>query len=340
MWQVIGQDKAVAFLRCSLDSGRLSHAYLFSGPRHVGKLTLAQNLAQALNCQEENRPCGSCRSCHAIARGNHPDVQVIGRGNEGSAETPKKEIGIDQMRQLQHAASLKPYEGSYRVFIIDGAEHLSEEGANSLLKTLEEPAPNVVLVLLTTDYGLLLPTIVSRCHRVELSPVPSPTTEQALIQHWGAAAEKAEVLARLCHGAIGWAISALNDDRLLQERAQKLERLISLHDASIEQRFAYAAQLATQFTKNRDTVREELELWRGWCRDLLLMKAGCANLVANIDKETLLHRQAGRYSLTQIKGSIKAIGAALLQLEQNANPRLVLEVLMLDIATERKAGYA
>jgi DNA polymerase-3 subunit delta' len=340
MWQLVGQDKAVVFLSRSLDAGRLAHAYLFSGPRHVGKMTLAQNLAQAVNCDEENRPCRNCRSCRRIASGIHPDVQVIGRGDEGSAETPKKEISIDQMRQLQHAASLKPYEGRYRVFIIDGAEHLSEEGANSLLKTLEEPAPHVILVLLTTDYDLLLPTIISRCQRVELFPVPSPITEQALIEHWGAAAEKAEVLARVCHGGIGWAISALNDDRLLQERAQKLERLISLHDASIEQRFAYAAQLATQFTRNRDLVREELELWRGWCRDLLLIKGGCANLVANIDKEALLHRQARGYSLTQIKGFIKAIDAALQQLEQNANPRLVLEVLMLAVATERKARYA
>lgn len=339
MWQVVAQDRAVEFLRRSLDEGRLAHAYLFSGPRHVGKMTLAQNLAQAVNCEEENRPCLNCRSCRRIASGNHPDVQVIGR-QEGSAETPKKEISIDQIRQLQHAASLKPYEGRYRVFIIDGAEHLSEEGANSLLKTLEEPAPNVILVLLTTDYGLLLPTIISRCQRVELFPVPSPIAEQALIEHWGAAAEKAEVLARLCHGGIGWAISALSDARPLEERAQKLERLISLHDASIEQRFAYAAQLATQFAKNRDSVREELELWRGWCRDLLLIKGGGANLVANIDKQELLHRQARRYSLTQIKSFIKAIGAALQQLEQNANPRLVLEVLMLDMARERKARYA
>jgi DNA polymerase-3 subunit delta' len=340
MWQVVGQDKAVAFLSRSLDAGRLAHAYLFSGPRHVGKMTLAQTLAQALNCEEGDSPCGSCRSCHAIVSGNHPDVQVIGRGNDGSAEAPKKEIGIDQMRQLQHAASLKPYQGRYRVFIIDGAEHLSEEGANSLLKTLEEPAPNVIIVLLTTDYGLLLPTIVSRCQRVELFSVPSPIAEQALIERWGAPADKAEVLARLCHGGVGWAVSALNDDRLLQERAQKLERLISLLDSSIEQRFAYAAQLATQFTKNRDSVREELELWRGWCRDLLLITGGCANLVANIDKEALLHRQARRYSLTQIKGFIKAIGAALQQLEQNANPQLALEVLMLDMAAERKTRDA
>lgn len=331
MWQIVGQAKAVDFLRCSLDGGRLSHAYLFIGPRHVGKMTLAQNLAQALNCQGEDRPCGNCHSCHAIASGNHPDVQVIGRSNEGS-----KEIGIDQVRQMQHAAALKPFQGSYRVFIIDGAEHLSGEGANSLLKTLEEPAPNVVIILLTANEGLLLPTIVSRCHRIELPPIPTDTIEQALIGHWRATPEKAGVLARICHGGIGWAISALSDDSLPQERAQKLERLISLGDASIGQRFDYAAKLAAEFNRDRDSVRVELELWRGWWRDLLLIKGGCAELVANLDREAMLHRQAGDYGLTQIKDFLKAMGQALDQLEQNLNPRLVLEVLMLNIPQETR----
>ncbi len=207
MWQVVGQAKAVNLLQRSLENGRLAHAYLFVGPRHVGKMTLALNLAQALNCQEEERPCGSCRSCSRIALGHHPDVQVLGRNH--SADAPKKEIGIDQMREIQHAASLRPYEGSYRVFIIDGAEHLSEEAANSLLKTLEEPAADVVFLLLTTDEGLLPSTIVSRCQKIELPPIPTKTIEQALIEHWGATEERARGLARMCHGGLGWAISAL-----------------------------------------------------------------------------------------------------------------------------------
>lgn len=336
MWQVIGQTKAVELLRRSLDNGRLAHAYLFVGRPHVGKTTLAINLAQALNCEQGVQPCGQCRSCLRIAAGNHADVQVIRRSadaNPGEAIT-KKEIGIAQIRELQRAASLQPYEGRQRVFIIDGAEYLNEESANCLLKTLEEPPPKVLFILLTVNEGRLLPTIVSRCQRVELSPLPAPVIEQALIEQWQTAPEKARVLSRLCHGGIGWAISASLDESLLQEHSQRLAELIALTAGTLDQRFAFAAKLATQFNKSRDSVEEMLGLWLEWWRDVLLVKEECAHFATNVDQEVTLHQYAQRYSLTEIRGFIEAIRAALQQLDQNANPRLVLEVLMLSIPSK------
>ena len=134
MWQVIGQSKAVNSLKRGIAERRLSHAYIFAGPQHVGKMTLAINFAQALNCLSEDKPCGECHTCHRIASGNHPDIQVIRRDEAGKSEdTPqRKGISIDQIREMQHSVHLKPYEGSYRVIIIDGSEHMSEEAANSL----------------------------------------------------------------------------------------------------------------------------------------------------------------------------------------------------------------
>jgi DNA polymerase-3 subunit delta' len=340
MWQVIGQSRAVELLRRSLNSERLSHAYLFVGQSHVGKMTLAINLAQALNCEQEAQPCGQCRSCLLIAAGNHPDVQLIGRmanADSGEAST-KKEISIAQIKEIQRSAGLQPYEGRHRVFIIDGAEYLNEESANCLLKTLEEPPPKVLFILLTVNDGRLLPTIVSRCQRVELFPLPASVIEQALIEQWQAAPEKAGVLSRLCRGAIGWAVSAAHDESLIQERSQRLDELVSLNDASLEQRFAFAARLAAQFSKNRDAVEEMLELWLEWWRDIILTNEGCSQFITNIDKEAVLRNHAEYYSLTGIRAFMEAIREALGQLEQNANPRLVLEVLMLSIPNkgERK----
>jgi len=340
MWQVIGQSRAVELLRRSLESERLSHAYLFVGQPHVGKMTLAINLAQALNCEQVERPCGQCRSCLHIAAGNHPDVQLIGRmanADPGEAGT-KKEISIAQIKEIQRSAGLQPYEGRHRVFIIDGAEYLNEESANCLLKTLEEPPSKVLFILLTVNDGRLLPTIVSRCQRIELFPLPASVIEQALLKHWQVAPEKASVLSRLCRGSIGWAVSASRDESLVQERSQRLDELLGLNDASLDQRFAFAARLAAQFSKSRDSVEEVLELWLGWWRDVLLTKEECAQFITNIDRETVLRSHAECYSLTDIRGFMEAIREAVAQLGQNANPRLVLEVLMLNIPNkgERK----
>ena len=330
---MIGQSKTVDLLRRSLESGRLSHAYLFAGQPHVGKMTLAVNLAQALNCDSEERPCGKCRSCLRIAAGNHPDVQVVGRlaATEPGESGTKKEIVIDQIRELQRIASLQPYEGRHRVFIVDGAEYLNDEAANCSLKLLEEPPPKVLFILLTANDGRLLPTIVSRCQRVELFPLPAPAIEQALRESWQVEAEKARVLSRLCRGGIGWAVSAARNEKIFQERGFKLGELIDLGDASLDQRFSFAGRLASQYARSRDAAGEVLRLWLEWWRDVLLVKEGCAQFIINVDKEEALRSRAEGYSLAAIRGFIEAIRAASEQLEQNANPRLVLEVLMLNI---------
>jgi DNA polymerase-3 subunit delta' len=167
MWQIIGQDRILSSLRRGLEGGTLAHAYLLVGPPHVGKMTLARDLARAVNCGEAGPPCGECAACQKISVGKHADVQMIGLYGGAEARS-RTEIGIDQIREVQHAASLPPFEGKCRVFIIDGAEYLSTEAANSLLKTLEEPAASVVFVLLTTSDRRLPATVVSRCQRLEL----------------------------------------------------------------------------------------------------------------------------------------------------------------------------
>ncbi len=333
MWQVIGQTRVVTLLQRSLEEESLAHAYLLVGPPHVGKMTLALNLAQALNCQGTERPCGECASCQKIASANHADVQVIGlTQNVDSAEAKlRTEIGIDQIRQMQHSASLPPFEGKYKIFIIEGAEFLSIEAANCLLKTLEEPTGKVVFILLTTNDGLLPATVVSRCQRLELSPLAATEVETALNSRWGIEPQKAKLLARLSHGCLGWALSAASDDGLLQQRAEKMDRLLDIINADYEERFAYANQLAAQFTQNRGLVQEVLDLWLDWWRDLLLVKIGCSDIITNVDRLDKLTEIAEDYRLAQIKAFINSIQAAGEQLRQNANPRLVLEVLMLDM---------
>ena len=324
MWQIVGHEKAVGLLEKSLRDEKLSHAYLFVGPRHVGKMTLALNMAQALNCLADEKPCGQCRQCLRIAAGKHTNVQVIGLNG-------RAEIGIDQIRDMQRFSSLKPGEGRHWVFIVDGAENLSREASNCLLKTLEEPPPDVQLVLLAINERLLLPTVLSRCQRLELRPLATAIVEQALMHRWGVPAEQAGVLARLSCGCLGWAVAAFSDEGLISERQRRLSALRHLATVGREESFAYVAQLASQFGRDRSSVQEVLQLWIGWWRDLMLIRGRCGEFATNVDQEAALYSEAQDYSLTQIKDFIQSIQQAMEQLDQNANPRLVLEVLMLSI---------
>lgn len=325
MWPLVGQERAVAWLEQSLKQGRLSHAYLFLGPPHVGKTSLALCLAQALNCRSPVSPCGQCPSCRRIAAGKHADVQLIGVAQDA------QEISIEQIKGLQQDASLPPYEGSYKVFIITEAERLSLEAANRLLKTLEEPPPQVVIILLASAEERLLPTVISRCHRLELRPVPARHLEQALMEREGMEAELAKRLAHLAAGCPGLALSKEARQSLLDERPHRLAELISLDGAGNIERFAFAGRLAEQFSKQRASVEQELRLWLSWWRDLLLTKVGLKDSIVNIDLETELEGRVQALSLSQISGFLSNLGQAMRQLEQNANSRLVLEVLMLNL---------
>ena len=336
MWQVIGQNRVISLFQRSLETGALAHAYLLVGPPRVGKMTLALNLAQALNCQAAERPCGECASCQKIVAANHADVQVIGLvQNEDAGEA--KLISTEQIEQTQHSASLPPFEGEYKVFIIDGAELLSTEAANRLLKTLEEPVGRVVFILLTLNDRLLPATVVSRCQRLELTPLPAEEIDSVLGDR-GIEPQRARLLARLSHGCPGWALAAASDGVLLEQREETLERLLGVITAGNEERFTCAAQMATRFSQNRGQVYDELDLWLDWWRDLMLVKIGCRDIITNVDRLAILVEMAGKYRLAEIRSFIQSIRMAGEQFRQNVNPRLAIEVLMLDMPGKERGG--
>jgi DNA polymerase-3 subunit delta' len=324
MWQLAGHSRATTLLQQSLRNGQLSHAYLLVGPAHVGKFTLARNLAQAVNCESESRPCQECTSCRRIATSKHSDIHIV-----DLVSVEKKEIGIRQIAEMQTAAHLPPFEGKCKVFIFDRAEMLSNEAANSLLKTLEEPPPNILIILLTARESALLPTIASRCQRVELRPLPLGLVTDVLVKDYQVPQERADFLARLSGGCLGWALQALRDETLLSSREQRLEDFSRLCAAGTRDRLAYAADLAALFGKGRDRMNDVLSAWLQWWRDLLLIKCDNSQWIVNVDQEALLSTRAGKLTAGSIAAFMRDIRAAGEQLEMNANPRLALEVLML-----------
>jgi DNA polymerase III subunit delta' len=334
-WQTIGQNKLIDLFQNALRQGTLSHAYLLVGLPQVGKMTLALDLAMALNCQsgKNQRPCGKCVSCQKISSGKHADVQVIGLNSNLNPNEPKErtEIGVEQVKEMLHSASLPPFEGEYRVYIIDEAAYLSMEAANRLLKTLEEPVGKVVFILLTANARLIPATLISRCQRLSLSRLKTAEIESALVEHWNIESEKAKLLARLSHGCLGWAVEAAENTILLQERNELFARMLVLMRGDYSERFAAANQLALQFGKKRETVYETLDTWAGWWRDILLVKTGCNSDIVSIDYLPDLAKMAGDYRLVQIKAAIQSIIQAGEQLRLNANSRLVMEALMLNL---------
>jgi DNA polymerase-3 subunit delta' len=329
MWQVIGQGKILSLLDYSLKTNAIAHAYLLVGPRHVGKGTLAVNMAQALNCDGPEVPCGECRSCQRIREGKHADVTSIGLDS-------RSEIGIDDIRELQRLANLPPYEGKFKVFIIDEAECLSTEAANSLLKILEEPPQRIVWLLLAGEEGRLLPTIISRCQRLELKPVSSERVQEVLVKSYKVDTDKAKLLTRLCHGRPGWALSALADDGVLEQRSQRIDRLVSLLTTGLEERFAYAKELAAQFSQDRKAGAATIELWLDWWRDLMLIKGGCQEAIINADYGKILKEQATGLSLNKIREFLVNLGLLQEALSKNVNSRLALEWLMLGLPRKEK----
>ena len=337
-WNLYGQDHLLSALERGLSLGQLSHAYLLVGPPQVGKGTLAMKMAQALNCLQDSPPCGECASCSRVQRGIHADVQVIAPAADERTGRMRSEIGIDQVRDMEHAAALGAYEGKYRVFIIDGVEKMSLEASNALLKTLEEPPSGVIFLLLSSREDDLLSTIRSRCQRLEVKPVPEREMVELLVSEHSLGAEDAELLARLSAGRLGWALTAAREPRILGERQQKLDDLMDALKGGAERRFRISQELASLQSRDRRAVQETLALWLSWWRDLLMLKEGKPDLVANRDCMKALDEKQAEFSTDQVVAIIKETLATKERLMQNASPRLALDVLMLLLPESGRIG--
>ena len=331
-WNIVGHEHAINTLRRALMAQRVRHAYLFTGPEHIGKALLAQRFAQTLLCtgggdvhNAPQNPCNTCLSCRKIMHGNHPDVHYISRS------TDKQFILIEQVRALQADAARKTLEGRRNIFIIQRMHEMNVQAANCLLKTLEEPEPDVVLLLTAPDPGLLLPTILSRVQQVPMQLLTTKQIKSALEDRWHVEPDEANMVAALAAGRIGWAVKAVEDEDMLAERQAQLETLAKLSTAGKVQRFDVAQRISADSEK----LHAVLELWLLWWRDIVLAANNCLDLIVNVDMQGMIQKQAAKVGAAESQRMVRAILGTIEALDQNVNARVALEVLMLDLPVVR-----
>lgn len=331
---LINQAHAVMLLRTAARSGRVSHAYLFAGPAGVGRHDAAIAFAQLLNCErpQANDACGECRPCRLIAAGNYPDVRTVDveRGLLlDPRDTTRTVIGIDQVRALRREVAFPPLEGKYKVYIFAGADRMQAEAANSLLKVLEEPPPQVVIILIAESTVPMLPTVVSRCQLVRFSLVPAGEIEQALIARHNLDRGRARFIAAIAGGQLGRAVTWATSQEDLEWREQTLQLLERMESVDLLERMD-AAEAAS---KDKDRLPDLLDLALFWFRDLLVWQETRDEMhLINLDRKETIARLAAALPGAVLSERIAAIEEAKEALRRNVHPRLLLENLFLRLA--------
>ncbi len=313
---VIGQEVAVGFLRSVLARRRLTQGYLFLGPEGTGKRFLARQFAAAIVCSvaERDDACGRCQACRLAEQGGHPDLVVA--EPDGSSG-----IKIEQVRVILKAFGLKPMMGSGRVALIVDAETLTEDAANAVLKTLEEPPDGSTLLLTTSNADRLLPTVVSRCQIVRTMPMAPEAVGEYLTRQRGVERSSARLVAQGSGGRIGRAIEMLSEGWIA-----KRERVVS---ALLKEPPDLAGALTVD---DRERLVEELEVLAQWYRDIWLLQwRGESSPVAHADRLVTLRAFSSRLQPRAVASAIEAVDRAYQAVRQRANTKLVVNVLTMEL---------
>jgi DNA polymerase-3 subunit delta' len=320
---MIGHSWARDLFDRAAERGRLGHAYLLSGPSSVGKTTLALHLARVLVCTgPAPRPCGACRACLHVGRGTHPDVTVIERQDD------RRDITIDQVRQLQEGLTLAPYEAQHKLVCLSGVDDLNDAAASALLKTLEEPPPHTTLVLAAADPQSLPSTIRSRCQQITLQPVPVRTIAAGLAAEHQVDPARAQELSLLARGRPGWAVRALATPDLVARERAALESVAGLATSGPFTRLlAVDAWLGKgTFLESRERGLHLLSLLEGWWRDALL--AAYAAQTPRLRDHLVGDIAPLACPPADIVAFLARVQETAARLDGNATPRLALETLL------------
>lgn len=317
--QLLGQEKAKSLLSRSLQVSRIPHAYIFKGPEGVGKRLFARGVAAAVNCRDHSLigACGSCPSCIKFRSMNHPDFMVV---------SPEKGvIKIDQIRRLSRELSYPPYESTMRVVVLEDVQTMRREAANSLLKTLEEPPENNLLILTAEASQEILATLTSRCQVVPFTPLSLEDCVAILVQK-GLERDNAELLARLSEGSPGKALLFQKTEMIAIWR--KLVELLSDPKVHPDRDVGQLLHLAEEMAAIKDDLPAFFGLVKIWLRDLLLGEADGKQAAGGSFSNGQNTKNTKNWSTPELFRRLAALERAEMELARNCNKNLVCEVLL------------
>ena len=320
---VVGHKDIIQYIRNAVTSGQVSHAYIMNGERGSGKKLLASLFAMTLLCEKKGPdPCNTCHSCVQANSGNHPDIIRV------THEKPNT-ISVDDIReQVNNTVAIKPYQGPYKVYIIDHAELMTPQAQNALLKTIEEPPEYAVFMLLTENAQVMLPTINSRCVMLKLRNIKDTLIKRYLMENMLVPDYKADVCTAFAQGNMGRAIMLANSEHFNEIKDEAMQLLKYIREMELGEVIA----AINNITKYKLEITDYLDIIMIWYRDILLYKATKdIDKVVFKDQMKFIKEQAKTSSYEGIETILKSIEKAKARLKANVNFELVMELLFLTI---------
>ena len=325
--EVIGQDRTVDALRRAIAGNRVAHAYLFEGINGCGRRTTALALVASLFCRQPvaGEACGVCPSCKKLAAGSHPDLHLL------QPLPDKRDISIEQVRELQQVLSLRPFEATRKACLIEPAERMSTGAANSLLKTLEEPPGHGLLILLTNQADLLLPTVRSRCQHLRFTPLDTADLT-TLLQQQGMDPAVAATVAPLAEGSLEQA-GNMDNEASITSRQTLLATLRQVRYQQVSTVFDAGERLAG----NREDTLELFALLISLLRDMVLLRSSAASLIANTFLQGRLAEEAERFLPDRLMEAMDLALETRRAIQGNVSPKLALDRFLLRYSRLRTA---
>ena len=320
---IIGQEQIKEHLQNAISAKKISHAYIINGEKSSGKEFIARVFAMTLQCEKGGtEPCQECHSCRQALSDNQPDIIYV------SHEKPNT-ISVDDIRaQINNDIAIKPYSSPYKIYIIPDAEMMTVQAQNALLKTIEEPPEYAVILLLTSNIDSLLPTIRSRCVRLDLKVVDDGLVKKYLMEHLQVPDYQAEIDASYAQGSIGKAKEAATSQEFADMTANALKILKYANSMEVYE----LTEAIKTLTADKNNINDYLDIFQFWFRDVLMFKATreIDNLVFK-QEINFIREQASERSYENIEKILEALEKTKVRLRANVNLELALELLFLTI---------